>query len=170
MAWLERFILTRLARRDPGQWTWLRDLAARTSGVLWKFGAFGLLANHRRHGPAALLHLARIGAMQVYDCGTCLQIAVDYAVKDHVPPDVLRHALEGGARLTGAEQLAYRYGCAVAADDPALPGLIETMRGALGDAVLSELAIAAATAGVFPLTKRGLGIAVSCQRMTVAVR
>jgi len=170
MPWLERTVLRRLVRRNPDQWTWLSDLAAKTSGVLWKFGAFGVLATHRRHAPPTLVHIVRLAAMQVYDCGACLQIAVESAVRDGVPPEVIRQALEGGNGLCGADALAYRYGRAIASDDPALPDLIETASADLGGAVLGEMAIAAATAGVFSLTKRGLGIAVSCQKMEIAVR
>ena len=120
------------------------------------------LAGHRRAAPKTLINLARIGALKVHDCGTCLQVAVDYAVKDGLSPEQIQTALWSSEALPAHEALVVGYAQALAGKWPDLPQRMEALRRELGEAVLAELALAVATASVFPVAKQGLGIARAC--------
>ena len=159
--WMEGRILRRLAKDNRSQYGWLDSFAKVSPGIFWKLIGFSPLATHRKKASKSLVHMARIGAMQVYDCGACLQIAIDYAAKDGVTEPV-RAALFGGNALPEPERLAFTFGRAVAANAPNLHDLIEEVRGTLGDGALADLSLTAGTAAVFPITKRGLGVANAC--------
>lgn len=160
--WLEKLILKRLSAKAPDQYGWLYSVARVTPGVLWKLAGFSPLATHCKRTPPALIHLARIGAMQVYDCGTCLQIAIDFAIKDGVAPETVRNALLCNEALPDEEQLAFDFGKATACADTDLAECIQEVRTLLGDGAHAELALAVSTAAVFPIFKRGLGVATAC--------
>ncbi|WP_422365040.1 hypothetical protein [Pelagibius sp.] len=162
MAWIERGLLSRLTRQNPVQFAWLRDAAAASPGIFWKLLFFGPLAGHRRAAPRVLINMARIGALRAQDCGACLQIGIDYALKEGTPRDVVQAALRSPEALPPHERMVLDYAQAVAGNRQDLPSLVEALRRELGAAVLAELAFAVATASLFPLAKRGLGVATAC--------
>ena len=148
---------------------YLRTVADTSTAAFVKFGAAAPLFAHRQHAPAAVWHLARLGATRVQDCGTCVQIVVNQARADGVPAATLRAALDGQVNgLSDDERLALRYGEAVAARDGA-GGAVEAVRERFGEAVQVELALAVATAQLFPILKRGLGQDVACALVEVEV-
>ena len=146
---------------------YLRSLAETSPAAFVKFGAAVPLTQHRRHAPASVWHLARLAATRVQDCGTCVQVVVNQARADGVPAATLRAALDGGD-LGADDHLALRYGEAVAARRE-VGGVVEAVRERFGEPVLVEMALAVATAQVFPVIKRGLGQDVACALVEVEV-
>ena len=148
---------------------YLRTVADASTAAFVKFAAFGPLAAHRRVTPPVVWHLARLAATQVQDCGTCVQVVVNQALADGVAASVLQLALAGDeSRLDDAERLALRFGRAVAARDGARAAG-DAVRDWFGEPVRVELALAVATAQVFPILKRGLGQDLACSVVTVEV-
>ena len=145
---------------------YLRSIADTSPAAFAKFAAAAPLLGHRRHAARAVWHLARLAATRVQDCGTCLQIVVNLALADGVAPATLRAALDGGD-LAPDETLAFEYGEAVAQGDAG--GAVDAVRERWGEPVLVELALAVATAQLFPIIKRGLGQAVACSLVEVEV-
>ena len=169
MAWMERGLLNRLKKQNPRQFGWLRDAAGASPGIFWKLLFFFPLAGHRRAASRGLITMARLGALRAQDCGDCLQVAVDYALKDGIPADRIQAALRNANSLPPGERLALDYGQAVAGNWPDLGVWVEAVRRAFGEAVLAELAFAVATASLFPLAKRGLGVAAACDLDAIRV-
>ena len=67
------------------------------------------------------------------DCGSCLKLAIDMAVEAGVPLAAIRQLLLGSGKEARPEmQLAARYVGEVLDNDPALPAVIESARGAGG--------------------------------------
>lgn len=148
---------------------YLRTIADSSTAAFVKFGAFAPLAGHRSVTPPIVWHLARLAATQSQDCGTCVQIVVNQARADGVPASILQAVLAGDdARLDDAERLALRYGRAVATLNDARTVVAE-VRDWFGQDILVELALAVATAQVFPILKRGLGQDLACSLVTVEV-
>lgn len=146
----------------------LRDVLASSRAGFRKFGLFMMLANHRAHAPADLWHLCRIAADMEEDCGPCTQIAVDMAAHAGVPAPVLRAAVERRFEaLSPRQALAFRFAGAVAANRPEAEELRMALEAEIGKAAMADLAIAIATARVFPAMKRALGHAQSCSRVEV---
>lgn len=163
-----RRLIDRAERQLDQPADWLRDLLDSSPAAFWKFGLFMALAQHRAHAPAPLWNLCRIAADQTEDCGPCVQIAVDAAIRDGVSPALVEAAI---ARRPDAmpplEALAYRYAAAIAAGAAEGEALRLELAARIGAPAMADLALAIATARVFPALKRGLGRAASCQRVTV---
>ncbi len=151
------------AERDLGvPLDYLRHIAEVSLPAFVKFGLFMPLAQHRRWLPPAPYHLARIAATRLEDCGTCVQIEVNSALKQGVGKAQVQAAAEGRADDLPpdlAEVVRFAEAVTMQSDDSALR---EAVRARYGDEGLVELALGIAAARVFPTTKRALGYATAC--------
>ncbi len=159
--------LDRIERDLGAPVDYLRHLADVSGAAFVKFGLFMPLAQHRRRLPPAPYHLARIAATRHEDCGTCVQIEVNQALKAGVDAALVRAAAEGRTDDVPEELAdAVRFAEAVARAEDA-PELRERLRARYGEEAFAELALGIAAARVFPATKRALGYAVACERVSL---
>jgi alkylhydroperoxidase family enzyme len=141
---------------------YLRDIVDASLPAFVKFGLFMPLAQHRKRLPAAPYHLARIAVTRREDCGTCVQIEVNNALRAGVSTDAVRAVAEGrtaGLPAELADAVRFAETVAAAGDEGALR---ETLRGRYGDDGLVELVLGIASARVFPTVKRALGYSKAC--------
>jgi AhpD family alkylhydroperoxidase len=149
----------------PTDYAWhLRDVEP---SRLWRFSLIKAIEGPRRFTPSAVWHAAGLAAAMVEDCGPCVQIHVNLALKDRVDPQHLRALVAGELdKVPPHVAIAFRYGDAVArgvmADD-----LREGIRKAWGERGLIELAFTIATARFYPAIKRGMGYAHTCERVVI---
>ncbi len=159
---LERAVAAQ-ERRFGVPMDYLRRIAEASTVAFAKFGLFTPLASHRSVLPADVWHVARIAATQAADCGTCVQIAVNAARADGVPPATIRAALTADDSVLGADgALARRFGVAVATHADDRGETVAAVAARWGEAGQTELALAVATVLVFTTLKRGLGLDVAC--------
>ena len=145
----------------------IRDVAP---GTLAPLALFLPLVGHGRRTPADLLHLARIGATLVQDCGECLQIAVNVAGQEGVPREVLEAAVRGRFDLLGpSHRAALAFGQSVSSGMDGAEQR-EVLLPVVGEAGMVELAVAVASSQVFPVLKRGLGMARACRLDAIRFR
>jgi AhpD family alkylhydroperoxidase len=145
----------------------LRDVAP---SRLWRFSMIKVVEGGRKYTPAGPYHAAGMAAAMVEDCGPCVQIHVNLALKDKVAPDVLRAlAARQLDRVPADVALAFRYGEAVSRGEMA-DEMRDQIRAAWSEQGLIELAFAIATARFYPGLKRGLGFAHTCERVVVEDR
>jgi AhpD family alkylhydroperoxidase len=145
----------------------LRDVAP---GRLWRFSMIKVVEGGRKFTPAGVYHAAGMAAAMVEDCGPCVQIHVNLALKDKVPADVLRAlAARQFDKAPADVALGFRYGEAIAqgvmADE-----MRDQIRAKWSEQGLIELAFAIATARFYPALKRGMGFAHTCERVVVEDR
>jgi alkylhydroperoxidase family enzyme len=135
-----------------------------------KYALFIPMSRHRRKLPADAFHVARLVATRSEDCGTCVQIVVNLARQDGLPPALIQAVLAGGTEAM-PDDLAdvYRFTLAVLQASYDEGELRERLRTRYGEEALIELAFAIATVRVFPITKRALGYAVSCSKVELTI-
>jgi AhpD family alkylhydroperoxidase len=147
---------------------YLRHLVRVSLPAFLKFSLFLPIARHRQALPPAPYHVARIVAAQAADCGTCVQAEVNLAHQAGVAPAIIAAVIHQRAEDL-APDLADVYRFTQAVLDAS--GEEETLRPRLlahyGETAVAELALGIATAQVYPLTKRALGYATSCARVTI---
>ena len=136
---------------------WLRELLALSPTAFWKFVLFTPLSRHRMAASPGCWHAARITAVWLEDCGSCLNTVLAMAAADGLPQHWQRQLLEAPASLPDDERLARAFAAAVVANDPALTAIRENLQAMIGEIAVAELAVAIAAARVFPVLKRGLG-------------
>src|ERR1044071_5726426 len=147
-----------------------RDILRTSITAFIKYSLVMPMSTHRQRLSATELFTARLAATQREDCGTCVQIVVNLAGQAGVPPDPIRAVLSGCVDgLPEGLQDIYRFTLLVSGVDGDETALRERVRRRYGDAGLVELALAIASARVFPTTKRVLGYAVSCSNVEIDV-
>jgi len=170
MPWPEDALIARAERATGESAEWLRRLTRSSRAAFWKFALSMPLREHRRHAPRPLVHLARLGATQVEDCGPCVVTVLRYALADGVPVDLLQAAIAAPDALPGLERRVHALGRQVAGGAPMAAGEYQELRDAVGEAMLAELVLAAATSRIYPAMKRGLGLAQSCALTPIDVQ
>jgi AhpD family alkylhydroperoxidase len=145
----------------------LRDVAP---ARLWRFSMIKVVEGNRKYTPADAYHAAGMAAAMVEDCGPCVQIHVNLALKDRVAPDVLRAlAARQLDKVPAHVALAFKYGEAASRGAMA-DELRDEIRAKWGEQGLIELAFTIATARFYPGLKRALGYGHVCERVVVEDR
>lgn len=149
---------------------YLRDMYAHAPDAFWKFTKMMPAAQYRAKLPAAPYHVARLVATRHEDCGPCVQIVVNIAKEDGVELAILKAAVAGRVTdLPESLQDVYRFAEAVVTANGEDEQYRERLRKVFGEEAVVELALAIATARVFPTLKRALGHAKSCSIVKVEV-
>ncbi|MDQ3800789.1 MAG: hypothetical protein M3384_15180 [Acidobacteriota bacterium] len=149
---------------------YLRHIARTSLGAFFKFALFTPLSQHRRKLPVNAYHLARLVATRHEDCGTCVQIVVNVARRERVPVEILRAVVDSRPEdLPPDLRDVYRFADEVVRATYAEEEYRARLRERYGEEGLVELALAIASARVFPVTKRALGYALSCSKVEVRV-
>lgn len=121
------------------------------------------------HGaaPANAWWAAGIAAALVEDCGPCVQIGTDMAVEGGMDGNIIK-ALLSGAPTNADAQLGFDYARALLTGSDKLDDLRQKAENKWGKAALIALSLRAMTARNYPILKRALGHAKTCQRVRVA--
>jgi alkylhydroperoxidase family enzyme len=152
---------------------YVRFILHASVGAFLRFARLTGVSRYRRALPLAPFHVVRIAAAKHEDCGPCVQTTVNIAKKAGVPVDVLRAVVDG--RVDDLpEELAdtYRFVDRVMRatyDEGDLREKIRARYGTRGDEALTEIALVLSSARAFPVTKRVLGYATSCAKVTIDV-
>lgn len=149
---------------------YMREMAEAGSPVLEKIQAISAM-NRAETGsnlPAEIRVFATMGAVQADDCGECLQIHVNLARALSVNPKLLQAALDHRPDLLPAPMaLAWRFGQAVAANDPAMEDMRLELEQLCGRPAMIELSFHLAVSRFYPTVKRAMGYAASCSLVQV---
>lgn len=170
---IRNLILKRLDKEERSlgeSLDYVRHILRTSLPAFFKFALFTPLSQHRHKLPPTPYRVARILATQDEDCGTCVQIEVNLARRDGVPPEVIHAVLKGSLEdLTRELADVYRFAKAVVEASGEEETLRQRIRERYGEEGLVELALGIAAARVFPVTKRALGYATSCALVEVRV-
>jgi hypothetical protein len=109
---------------------------------------------------------AGIAGALVEDCGPCVQIASDMAMETGMRGAVIA-ALLAGEPTDAEAQLGFDYGRALLHGAPNLDDLRAAIETKWGKVALLAISLRAMTARNFPVIKRALGHAKTCQRVRI---
>ena len=149
---------------------YLREMFRVAPSAFFKFLKLTSLAQHRRVLPSTLLHVARMVASRHHDCGSCYQMAVNFALQDGMSVELVGAVVhERVASLPKELMEAYRFAENVVTNDGQDGLWRESIQQRFGDEGVVELSLAIAIAGVFPTMKRGMGYARSCDVLSISL-
>lgn len=160
------FIRTQIDRQEKilgESLDYVRHILDTSLRAFMKFGKIMPFAAYRRKLPVEAASIAHVVAARDEDCGTCVQIAINVAVKEGINPDWLQAALDERPDDL-PEELAdvYRFAEHVVGHTGEEGELRDKLRKRYGEEALIELALAISGSRVFPMVKRVLGYATSC--------
>ena len=159
----------RFERRYDYDASYMRELIDTDPAAFFAFSGVSRMAGYRKGAPREALAAARLVATLTEDCGPCTQIVVTMAEEEGVPPAVLKAALTGDEVGMGPDAaLAWRFGRAsLARDMEAADPLRDEIVRRWGRKGLAAIALALASARVFPSVKYALGFGKACSKVQV---
>jgi len=149
--------------------TYLRELLTFSPDGYAKFAAFQPLASHREKLEPETYWIAKLAAMQVEDCGECLQLNVRFALEHNVSQEIIEAVLQGGSGLSDELRDLYDFAVQVASSSEIETALTQRIQSRFDRGALLELGVCIATAKVFPTIKRAAGYANSCRLIEIEV-
>ncbi|MGE5500411.1 MAG: hypothetical protein ACM3W4_00625 [Ignavibacteriales bacterium] len=161
-------VVGRFEKRYDYDVSYMRDLIETDTAAFFAFTGVQKLQSYRK-APTAALAAAKLVATLQEDCGPCTQIVVSMAEEQGVAPAVLKGVLTGDETAMGADAaLAWKFARAsLARDMEAADPLRDEIVRRWGRKGLAAIALAIASARVFPTVKYALGHGKTCSRVTV---
>ncbi len=161
-------VTRRFERRYGYDAGYMHALADADPAAFMAFSNVRGLSGYHKAPPNALAAAGIAGAL-AEDCGPCTQISVQIAEENGVSPTVLKGILEGDEASMGPDAwLAWRFARAsLARDMEAADPLRDEIVSRWGMKALAAIALALASARVYPTVKYALGYGKACSRVTV---
>lgn len=148
---------------------WMREILRQSLPAFLKFALVTPLGTHRKHLPKNAWHVARLATTLQEDCGECVQIVVNLALKDGVEARHLEAILRGRTNVLPPELALVDEFARLICSGGDSPELRERLKLTFGEDGFLELALAIATSRLIPTTKRALGYAQSCSLVRISV-
>jgi hypothetical protein len=165
-AFLHRY-LRGFERRYSYDGTYMHELADTSTSAFVRFMIMQTAGGqYNGDAPRDALFAAGIAGALVEDCGPCVQIASDIAVEGGMPVQTIR-ALLSGSQTDPVAQLGFDYGRALLHGSDNLDDLREAVKTKWGEKALIALSLRAMSGRNFPVLKRAMGHARTCQRVRV---
>lgn len=149
--------------------TYMRELLKYSPEGFAKFNAILPLTSHREKLSIEDFWVAKLAALQVEDCGECLQLNVRMALEDGVTKQIIEAAINAASNLSENLKDVYYYAKAVAAHAQIETALMDRIKARYDKGMLLEFGLCIATAKVFPTIKRALGYTKSCSLIEIEV-
>ncbi|MFP2770260.1 hypothetical protein [Oceanisphaera sp. KMM 10153] len=148
---------------------YLREFLEHSPEGYAKLAAFIPLTSHREALSVEQFWIAKLAAMQVADCGSCLQLNVRMALENGVAPSLIQATINGGSKLAEPLKDIHDFATSVASYRLADPLLEARIHAQLDHGQRIELGACIASAFIFPTLQRALGYAKSCNLMEIEV-
>lgn len=158
----------RFEKRYDYDVSYMRELIDTDPSAFMAFTGVQKLGGYRR-APKAALAAAKLVATLQEDCGPCTQIVVSMAEEDGVDASVIKAVITGDEAAMGADAaLAWKFARAsLARDMEGADPLRDQIVRRWGRKGLAAIALAIASARVFPTVKYALGHGKTCSRVQV---
>ena len=167
LRWYFHRYIGRMERHYGYDATYLHEMADVSLSAALRFMVMQMAAGYwRADAPRDAWCAAGIAGALVEDCGPCVQIASDMALEAGMKGEVIAALLAG--RPTDPEaQLDFDYGRALLNGGEALDDLRGTIEAKWGKRALLALSLRAMTGRNYPVLKRAMGHARTCQRVRI---
>ena len=149
--------------------SYMRELLETSLAGFEKFNHFLALSSHQEKLTNNEYWIAKLAAMQVEDCGECLQLNVKMALESGVDKSLLNAILNENINNIDLDKDIYDYSRCVAENGIVTDDLMQRMSEKYSKGALLEFGLCIATAKVFPTIKRALGYTKSCSMLALTV-
>lgn len=142
---------------------YLRHISRVSLTDLFRIRRLSKLVAERGSLPPAPFHVARLVAVMAEDCGDCVKVEINLSKQAGVPTEIIKNVVEmRPSDLPEELGDVYLFAECVVQNSGDVEPLRARMRQRYGERGLVELSSAIALARTFPVLKRGLGYATSC--------
>jgi hypothetical protein len=167
------FVLRRLAAFEHDfdyDTSYLRDIYEASPRAFFRFSKIAGISNYREDVPKEAWYAAKLAATLTEDCGPCTQLVVKMAEREGISPEAVRAVLTGNEEAMPPDaSLGFRFTQSVLRRDIAESDrLRREVLNRWGKKALVSLALAVASARVYPSVKYALGHGHACAKVSLA--
>jgi hypothetical protein len=167
MTWLIKNRIAAFERQFGYDASYLRELLAIDARAFWAFAKVQKM-KYRKDVPRDVYYAASITAAMAEDCGPCTQLVVGMAIGEGSTHAVIANIVAGDVVALPEEvALAVNFTRAVLAHSIEADDLRADIERRWGKRAVASLALAVASARVYPTVKYALGFGKACTRVTV---
>lgn len=166
LGWLYHAMLRRMEKRYSYDATYLHEVADAAPAGFRRFMKMQMAGRWMGQAPRNAMYAASVGAALHEDCGPCVQITTDMAIEAGVPAETIAALLSGQPAAEDA-QLGFDYARALLAGDTALDPLRDRAKARWGEKGVIALSLFVMAGRNFPVLKRAMGHARTCQKVRV---
>lgn len=166
LKWFIHRYVRRMERHYGYDATYMHEMADASPTAFRRFVKMQTAATWRGGAPRNAWAAAGIAAALVEDCGPCVQIASDMAMEAGMKGEIIG-ALLRGAPTDADAQLGFDYGRALLNASGNLDELRAQIEAKWGKTALIAISLRAMSARNYPVLKRALGHAKTCQRVRI---
>lgn len=157
-------IILNTAEKNLGESVdWARKLLRSSRVAVFKYFLTASLASHRKFATTEQIAAAKIRTVIHESCGSCVQIEINLAKQNGVTSELIENLVKNKFEQLPQDILIIaRYTDSVLNRDTHEIQLREKFNQELGEDLLSEIALAMATAQFHPTVKRAMGFGSVC--------
>jgi len=169
LKWLIRRRLSAFERENDYDASYLREVLATDLSAFLQFARATALGKYRKDVPVDVYFAALLMSSVHADCGPCTQLAVGFALRAGVAPQMIAAVVaQNEARMSPEVALGVRFARAVIGRAPEADACREEISRRWGERAVLALAFAIMNAQLYPTLKYALGHGKSCTRVVVA--
>ncbi len=166
LKWLLHRAFDRFAVMADYDTTYLHEVTDVSSSAAVRYLGLPLLSQMSDPAPEIWAGAA-IASVLDGDCGPCVQLVVNSALRADLDPERIRACLARDFEAAGDMGLGFRFSEAAINDAPNLDALRDEIIEKHGQKAVISASYAAATCRAYPVMKRGLGYGKVCQAVNV---
>ncbi|NOX93588.1 MAG: hypothetical protein GXP04_00400 [Alphaproteobacteria bacterium] len=161
--WLKRF-----AHRYGYDVSYMEYMLSVSPSAFSKFSKLNGLASHQEAAPRDAIFAAKLVGAIAEDCGPCVQLVVNMAREAGVEKSQINAVLiRDLALMNETTALGFLFADAIVGRAGNADEARERIRDAWGEAGVIDITLAAQIGRIFPMVKKGLGFAKTCQKVSV---
>lgn len=141
---------------------YMRTMRSSSTEGFKKFVEFMPMSQYSKALDINTLWVSKIAAMLTEDCGACVQLNIKMAIEAGVDKELVKTIVTSPDNLEKNLKLVYAYSKSVALSSPDHNGLFLEIKKVYSQEQITELALAIASAKIYPTLKRALGDFKSC--------
>lgn len=164
--WFLHRYINRMEKHYGYDATYLHEAADTSLTAFRRFMKMQTAGMWRGDAPRDAWNAAAIAAALVEDCGPCVQITADMALESGTPGEIVK-ALLSGTPTDADAQLGFDYSRALLNGSENLDALREQVESRWSKTALLALSLRAMSGRNYPVLKRAMGHAKTCQRVRV---
>ena len=142
--------------------TYMRKMAKSSPQGFETFVNFLPMGQYKKSLENEDIWIARLSSILCEDCGACAQLNINMAIEAGVKSELVRKVVKSPAELSPKHRLIFEFANAVAKNKDNHSQLQQKISELFNEEQLTELALAIASAKVYPAIKRSLGEFKSC--------
>lgn len=165
---IARIFLDRFSKRYGDDAAYMRAMLDASPTAFFRFAGLAKLAGHREAAPVDAYYVAKLVGALHEDCGPCVQLVVNMAREAGLADSDIAATLSGDMKQAGEDAaLGFRFADGLTRETDDLGAARDAVRARWGEAGIIDLTFGAQVSRLFPMVKKGLGHAQSCERIRV---